>query len=40
MIKIGLIINKGSKEPNKWVDKKAHAEFVKELFKIKEKNKL
>jgi len=40
MIKIGLIVSKGSKKPNRWVDKKAHKEFVKELFRIKEENKL
>ena len=38
MIKIGLVVHKGSKKPNRWVDKKAHKEFVKALFEIKEKN--
>jgi len=40
MIKIGLVVHKGSKKPNKWVNKKAHKSFVKELFRIKEENKL
>lgn len=40
MIKIGLVVHKGSKKPNKWIDKKAHKEFVKKLLEIRDKNKL